>query len=212
MRNKDLTTLSQGNMGVKSAMKSVGEKKEMCGIVFDTDLSKPDAWFRESETLPKEMSEDDFFMSLSEPEWELLSHRRRHDYSDARDWTDWCERLERLRMRPVTPPRHRSTAKTVDTTPRLIALRRDYQSDPAKYFSTIREQRHAIAKLESEILHSAMQRRLIADLMIERQEARQDVAVEKIQKAWAQMKVVREAQDEMEKAWDAFDRMCEEWD
>ena len=212
MRNQDLTTLSQGNMGVKSAVKSAGEKNDMCGIVFDTDLSKPDAWFRESESLPKEMSEDDFFVSLSAPEWEMLSDRRRRDYGDARDWTNWCAHIERLRQRPVTPPTLRSTIKTVDNTPRLIALRRDYMSDPAKYFSTIRDQRHAIAKLESEILHSAMQRRLTADLMIERQEARHDVAVSKIQKAWAQMKVVREAQDEMEKAWNAFDRMCEEWD
>jgi hypothetical protein len=208
-RNKDLTTLSQGNMGVTNAAKSVGE---MCGIVFDTDLSKPDAWYRESETLPKEMNEDDFFVGLSEPEWELLSHRRRHDYSDARDWTSWCEHIEWLRRCPVTPPTLRSTVKSVDNTPRLIALRRDYMSDPAKYFSTIREQRHAIAKLESEILHSAMQRRLTAELVIERQAARHDVAVEKIQKAWAQMKVVREAQDEMEKAWSEFDRICEQWD
>jgi len=208
-RNKDLTTLSQGNMGVMSASKSAGE---MCGIVFDTDLSKAGAWFRESETLPKEMNEDDFFVGLSEPEWELLSHRRRHDYGDARDWCDWSRHIERLRMRPVTPPNHRSAVKTVDATPRLIALRRDYMSDPAKYFSTIREQRHAIAKLESEILHSAMQRRLTAELMIERQEARPEVAAEKIQKAWAQMKIVREAQDEMEKMWSEFDRMCESWD
>lgn len=211
-RNKDLTTLSQGNMGAMSAAKSAGEKNDMCGILFDTDLSKAGAWFRESEMLPKETSEDDFFVSLSAPEWEMLSDRRRRDYNDARDWTNWCTHIERLRTRPVTPPTLRSTVKTVDNTPRLIALRRDYMSDPAKYFSTIREQRHAIAKLESEILHSAMQRRLTVELMIERQEARHDVAVSKIQKAWAQMRVVREAQDEMEKAWSEFDRLCEEWD
>jgi hypothetical protein len=185
---------------------------EMCGIKFDTDLSKPGAWFRESETLPKELKEDDFFCSLSEPEWEMLSHRRRTDYMDARNWSDWCSHIERLRMRPVTPPSSRSTVRMVIETPRLIALRRDYLSDPAKYFGTIREQRHAIAKLESEIMHTAMQRRLTAELLIERQEARPNVAAELIQKAWAQMKSIREAQDDIEEAWQRFDRMCLEMD
>ena len=176
------------------------------------DFSKAGSWFAESESLPKEISREEFYVSLSPADWRTLSNRRRNDFNDARDWCRWCDHIEDLRSRPVTPPTKRSTARTLDTTPRLIALRRDYLSDPAKYFATTRDQRHAIAKLESEILHSAMQRRLAAELMIERQEARPNVAAELIQKAWANMKAVREAQDELEKAWDRFERMCDEMD
>jgi hypothetical protein len=176
------------------------------------DFSAPGSWFRESESMSKELSQDEFYINLSPMDWRTLSNRRRNDFNDARSWCQWCDHIEEMRSRPVTPPTKRSTARTVVSTPRLIALRRDYLSDPAKYFATTRGQRHAIAKLESEILHSAMQRQLAAELMIERQEARPNVAAELIQRAWAQMKAVREAQDDLEKAWSLFDRMCDEMD
>lgn len=194
-----------------------GQNKAYEPIGFEWDahpFSKKDAWYNESIKMPREATEDDFFASLSQADWKLLSSRRRDDFADARNWVSWCVHIERLRSMPVAPPSKKESrvhAPVVIEDPK-IKLRRDYLEDPAKYFANTREQRRAIALIESEITKQMGMWQLNAELLMEREEAKMTVAAEKIQAAWKALCETNKKLDEMEHMWECFERMCYDMD
>lgn len=200
MRSKGFVRTRRGEWVIPPAPRKV--------YVEEHALSKPGAWFRESEELDRaikeaEEAENAFYVGLSAHEWREVSIFRRGDFSSGLAWAEWCEMIDALRnpapVVPAAPERHYVPEG------KLMRLWRDYNDHPYIYFSCRAEQRAELNRLEYLISFSRDARTL-------KKATRQRDAVRVIERAVAAWQMKQRAEEDMEDKWDEFERMSVESD
>lgn len=200
MRSKGFIRTRRGAWVVPAApapraLSSYPEPKE------DHILSKPNAWFNESEVLRLAEEEDKrFYTSLSAWEWREVSLFRRGDFRSGLEWAEWCESIDRLR--DPAPVKHTRSGVPEG---KLMRLWRDYTAEPHLYFQSRAEQRKALDSLEYLISFSR-------DSVTLKKATKKRNAVRTIERAVTAWQMKRRAEREMEDMWDEYERASIESD
>lgn len=198
MRSKGFARTRRGEWVLPQAPRKV--------YVEDHALSKPGAWFRESEELDQaikeaERAENAFYVGLSDHEWHEISLFRRGDFRSGLAWAEWCEMIDALR-KPA--PASAAPAKVYPRSGvpygKLMKLWRDFNDEPHHYFSCRAEQRVAMDKLEYLISFSR-------DSVTLKKATRQRDAMRVIERAVTAWQMNRRVEREKEEMWNEFERM-----